>query len=254
MGRTDNTLSAVLRSAWDGVDLRVMTRKSSLRAKCPHVSIVSHSTKDDIVAEMDTTSIANGFGNRFLFALVRRSKLLPFGGALDDETTRELAQRTVYAIQAGAPAQRLRFDIVAERLWRSIYETLAAEQFGLYGAVTARAEAQVIRIALIYALLDQARAIGLAHLKAGLAVWRYCDASARYIFGDKTGDKFADAIISALRMAGPDGKTRTEIAQMFSHAVSSSRIEVALQKLLARKLIKLHTVATGRRPAMVYSV
>ena len=56
-----------------------------------------------------------------------------------------------------------------------------------------------MRLALIYALLDQAEAIDVVHLEAGLAVWQYCEASARYIFGDLLGDPAADLILQTLR-------------------------------------------------------
>jgi hypothetical protein len=42
-------------------------------------------------------------------------------------------------------------------------------------SITARAEAQTLRFSLVYALLDQVDTIGLAHLKAGIAVWDYAD-------------------------------------------------------------------------------
>ena len=47
---------------------------------------------------------------------------------------------------------------------------------------------------LIYALLDLSEHIGLEHLDAALAVWRYSAASARWIFGDALGDPTADEL------------------------------------------------------------
>ena len=47
---------------------------------------------------------------------------------------------------------------------------------GLYGAVTSRAEAQVVRLSLIYALLDCSPVIRQEHLLAALALWEYCEA------------------------------------------------------------------------------
>jgi hypothetical protein len=64
--------------------------------------------------------------------------------------------------------------------------------------VTARSEAQVIRLALIYALLDQSTEIRAEHLMAGLAVWNYAASSAAYVFGDSLGDPDADEILRAL--------------------------------------------------------
>ena len=79
---------------------------------------------------------------------------------------------------------------------------------GLLGAITDRAEAQTIRLALVYALLDQAPQIDVVHIEAALALWHFCEASARYIFGDLVGDPIADTILRALRAAGAAGLSR----------------------------------------------
>lgn len=50
------------------------------------------------------------------------------------------------------------------------------------------------RHALSYALLDCSDRIGLEHLEAGLAVWRYSADSAQWVFGDTLGDPTADEI------------------------------------------------------------
>ena len=63
-------------------------------------------------------------------------------------------------------------------LWESSYEGLTADRPGLWGAITSRAEAHVLRLSLIYAALDGSREISDAHVQAALAVWRFCDRSA----------------------------------------------------------------------------
>ena len=49
---------------------------------------------------------------------------------------------------------RVNFDPEAREIWKSIYSDLSEGHPGLFGAVTSRAEAQVVRLALIYALTD----------------------------------------------------------------------------------------------------
>ena len=97
---------------------------------------------------------------------------------------------------------RLTMTVGAREEWARVYSALSAERPGLLGAVTARAEAQAVRLALTYALLDRASQIDLSHLKAGLAVWRYCEASASRIFGTALGDEIADTIQRALSDSG----------------------------------------------------
>ena len=134
----------------------------------------------------------------------------------------------------------------AMELWVAVYPQLSGEVQGLLGSLTARAEGQTIRLALIYALLDGGGAIDRVHLEAALAVWAFCDASTRFIFGDVTGDTIADAILRALRSAGATGKTRTEIYTLFNSNRRSGDIGRALELLMQRG--KARSVTTPPPP------
>jgi hypothetical protein len=69
----------------------------------------------------------------------------------------------------------------AEALWESVYPGL--KRSGDNTPCTEKARPQVMRLALLYPLLDMATAISVEHLRAALAFWAYCSASARLIFG-----------------------------------------------------------------------
>jgi len=146
--------------------------------------VVRRTSSGAIIAAITLTEAANGFGNRFLFTCVKRSKLLPFGGEPDRDTMSELEFRLAERLNAAIdrnparPPRVLGFDQPATELWCQIYGTLSAPTPGLLGAVIARAEAQVVRLALVYALLDGAEAIGQVHLEAALELWIYCEDSA----------------------------------------------------------------------------
>jgi hypothetical protein len=96
--------------------------------------------------------------------------------------------------------RRLRRDAEATAIWQDVYPSLSEGAPGLFGAATSRAEAQVLRLSVLYAALDRSAVITADHLLAALAVWRYAEESARWIFGDATGDPTADTIIGALRL------------------------------------------------------
>jgi hypothetical protein len=57
----------------------------------------------------------------------------------------------------------------------------------MLGAVTGRAEAQVMRLSTLYAVLDKSAVIGPEHHHAAMALWRYCEQSAQWIW-DFVGD------------------------------------------------------------------
>ena len=133
------------------------------------------------------------------------------------------------------------------------FSTLSSDRDGLFGAITNRAEAQCIRLALIYALLDEADAIDELHLLAALAVWEYCEATARYVFGETLGDSAADTIRVALEAAGNDGLNRTAISKLFGRHQQSERIDQALALLQRRGFATDRRDATEGRTAQVWT-
>lgn len=84
MSREGNILSAVIRQAWDDGNLSPLTRNNPIKATGAHVSTIGHITWPELLARLDDTSKANGFANRFLWPLVRRSKELPDGAAIPE--------------------------------------------------------------------------------------------------------------------------------------------------------------------------
>jgi hypothetical protein len=148
MAREGNTVSPVIRRAWDGHDLQVLTKNSPARATAPHVSIVGHITSDEPRRYLDRTEAGNGFANRFLFCCVRRSKLLPDGGGTVklSDILPKLHAAVGHARQVG----ELWRDAGARELWHRVYPALSNGRPGLLGAVTARAEAQGVRLAALY--------------------------------------------------------------------------------------------------------
>ena len=85
---------------------------------------------------------------------MRRSKLLPYGGHVDDAALVGLAERFAKAVKFAKNVGRVKMTDEAAKAWAEAYPELSADRPGLLGAVTARAEAQVIRLSLIFALLD----------------------------------------------------------------------------------------------------
>jgi hypothetical protein len=132
---------------------------------------------------------------------------------------------------------------------------LSADRPGLLGSLTARAEAQVVRLATIYALWDGGERIELEHLMAALAVWEFCHKSVEYVFGDTLGDQVADTILSALKTAGPSGLSRTELSNLFSRNVPANQIARALGELSRRGLARQHkNEGSSGRPAEIWKL
>jgi len=231
MEREGNILSPLLRNSWDTGNLRTLTKNSPARATGAHISIIGHITNQELLRYLRSTEQANGFGNRFLWVCVKRSGLLPFGGDIEESELIRLANKVKDAVWFARDCELMEFSEDAKELWISVYPELSREIPGLIGSITGRAEAYVLRLSLIYALLDHSKLIEIEHLMAALAVWRYADDSARYIFHDKTGSNDADKIIDTLRKYS--GRlSRTDLSEKaFNRNKRAEEIEAALDIL-----------------------
>jgi hypothetical protein len=238
-GRQDNTLGPVLRQAWERDQLRTLAKNSPARATGAHVTVVGHVVAEEAQRYLTESEIAGGLANRFLWALVRRARLLPDPPVPDPRLIAELAEATRHVLERGRAIGALGRDAEATEAWREIYPTLSEGKPGLFGAIVARMEAQAIRLAGLYAVLDGSPLIRLPHLEAALAIVDYCETSARWIFGDATGDPIADQILAAL--AG-GRMTRTELVHgLFGRNVPKGRIDAALRLLQSQGRIRVVT-------------
>lgn len=249
MGRDGNNLSPLLRAAWDSGNLRTLVKRDPLKATGAHISLVSHITRPELLRYLSDTEQHNGFANRLLWCCTKRSKSLPEGGSVPEAAVASLAGRlrkVVEWVRAAGEIEICR-DEVARGLWAAVYPRLSEGLPGLLGAATSRAEAQVLRLSAVYAVLDCSSVIRVEHLRAALAVWDYCFASARFIFGDATGDPLADRIREALQGAGPDGLTRTQIRDLLGRHAPADRIAQALTQLAALGIASHRMVSTDGR-------
>jgi len=244
MAREGNTLGGVIRVAWDGKPMASRSKNRPVRSMKPHVSVIGHITFTELDGLMNNVQAANGFGNRFLWVCAERTKLLPEGKETPDELFDYFAKEFRHArewadfeLPGDGCLERSRD---AAPLWRQIYHELSYSPPGMLGAITSRAEPQVMRIASIYALLDRDRYIRPAHLEAAYAVWRYCFDSARYIFGQAMGDPKSEKLLKALAAAGESGMTRTEIIRdVYQNHIPAPELDALLAKLIKGNLVIL---------------
>ena len=245
MAREGNTLSPVIRAAWESGRLRTMVKNSPACATDAHISIIGHITRAELRRLLTQTESANGFGNRFNWLAVKRSKCLPEGGKIEQVNFNDLVVRLHSAIEFARETGQLRRSEEARELWRADYPMLSEGKPGMLGAVTGRAEAQVMRLSALYALLDCSRLIHPEHHHPAMALWSYSEQSAQWIFGTKTGDRNADKVLTALRHA-PNGMTKTEISgEVFNRHAPSIEIDEALRLLHGLKMVNYKIQSTA---------
>lgn len=253
--RESNTLSAVLRSLWDRGTGGVLTRGRPIRVRGAHLSIVGHVTVEEFRREMDITDVYGGLLNRHLIVVVHRAAhRLPRGGSLADDELRNLGRQLERAVTVASARGQIGWTPSGLAAWEAAYlGPLDVERAGVLGAALARAEAQTLRLALLYALLDGVSAIDEVHVEAALAVWRYCERSAVVVFGDRTGDKVADRALDAIRGAGEQGLRRDDLRRhVFQRHVSADRLDQAISLLMTTEIVLDIREQTAGRPATRY--
>jgi hypothetical protein len=202
MAREGNILSPTLRDAWDGKDLQPLTKSDPIRASNPHVSIIGHITEVELRKHLKEVEMGNGLANRFIWLHIERSKIIPSPKGVPDAVLASLIDELRKAFQFGGTVGEMFRDPEAEALWAEVYPALSEGKPGLCGAITSRAEAQVLRLSMIYALMDCSATIKTPHLQAALAFWNYSEQSVSLIFDDLLGDANVDRVWDYLRTLG----------------------------------------------------
>ncbi len=249
--RDGNTLSMIIRMAWDTGDLDPLTKNNKICATGSRVGWISHITLNELYTKLPASEGFNGFGNRILWGLSRRNKLVAVPEPMPEIELEELQRRLLSVLRASIGDISIKLSPGALAAWKDrYYADLTQDRPGLSGCITNRGEAQVLRLAMLYAMLDSESIIRLEHLEAGLAVWDYCRKSAHYIFGGMETDGTAQTILEALMEQDLTGK---DLYALFNNNRSKKRLETALSELLASGQVVCEKVS-GKRgaPTNVY--
>lgn len=248
-----NSLSAVLRDAFDGKSLSTLTVHDREVAEY-HLTVVGHITPRAISMATSDVDIANGFLNRFLPIEVQRPQLIDWP---DDHSERsgKLADAIVHAA-ASAPSGEWVADQDARDLYRNWYresEQWRESQPDRVADALARSSANLLRLSLIFAALDGNRnkTVHVEHMNASKAILDYSATSTYRVFGPgKAGND--QRILAALEKA-PEGElARDEIRKkVFHNHITNADLDVALSSLNKGEQVVIYTRKTGGRDASV---
>lgn len=247
--RENSTLSQTLREAWDGKTLRTMAKNAARTATDPHLSIIGHATRHELVKVAKESDIFGGTYNRFIFVLSDRARLLPHGGDLDDLGT--VPQRIADVVTFAKTVGRMRRTPEADRLWERVYgELTTTTGSDLLAAVLSRGEAQTLRLSMLMALAAGRAEITADDLAAAIDLWRYAAASARVIF-KASGDALHDRVMQII--TDSPGISRSGIHQRIGWKLPSGDLLRVLSAIQASGEAKCEQVQTGGRPSERWS-
>jgi hypothetical protein len=256
--REGNTLGPVLRQAWDGDTLRTLSRSSNrLTATDAHIVVVGHITPREFTNTVSGADISGGSVNRLLICLSKRARLHPRFGNIPRDVLDSAAQMFSAAHSAAWGRDRVDFDDTFWPAWERAYRELNRDRPESDATdATARGVPQVLRLSLLYALMDTAKMITAQHLGAAQALWRYCEASAVWLFSSYDAETLRAAstgLTEFIRKAGSEGRTRTDISRGFfkGHA-SSDEISRQLSEVVHNGVVVLLEEETNGRPRTRY--
>lgn len=250
--REGNTLSAIIRGFYDDGNAEPLTKSVRIKATGAHVVIVTHIVELELTSLLNQVQMSNGFGNRFLWILSRRQKLMALPSPMSDILVARIRDTVKQRLASASSLQTVRMSNDAAGLWIDSYPRLTMDYEGVAGSIVNRTEAHAVRLALIYSLCAGHSEIEVDDLSAALALVEYSRTSAFKIFGSATGDKKKAKILDALKTAGSKGMTVTEIsAEVFSKNMESKELHKLLTEMDSSKLIATETIPTGGAPKTV---
>src|SRR5690606_6734600 len=121
----------------------------------------------------------------------------------------------------------------------------------MVNAILGRGKAQVIRLSLIYALLDQQCEIQRKHLESAMAMWEYSAKSVMYLYRNENLNTIRECILSELQ---EKSLSLTDIHNLFGKHQSKEDLEPVLRELLDEKRIIMESTDTGGRPKTTYTL
>jgi hypothetical protein len=243
--RSGNTLSETIRLTWDSPRLLKTSNKNSpLKASDPHISLIGHTTRAELLSTLKTVELSNGMANRVLWCAARRTGDMPNVEFLDWRHFPDLVNRLKEIFrQRFANTDDPAFFAKtpeAKSHWDKLYRKLNSEKRdSTLDSIVARDTSHILKLALIFAVADQTEKTEIQHLKAASAVVDFCQASACWIFGQATANKLANNILWALRRS-PTGLTRSEIQKNVCFGKTpKTQLDRALSELIKNRLAKM---------------
>ena len=130
----------------------------------------------------------------------------------------------------------MEWSAAGEEQWSEFYKSksklISSKSSGIVGSIIARSHAHVLRLTMLFTVLDSVSTMQPKHLAAAIAFWQYCERSAVWVFGQKTGNKAADKIHWALQRE-PKGMSRTQIStEVFGNHISKTTMDIAFSILV----------------------
>ena len=241
--KNDSTLSATIRTLFDGKKLEPLIKYNKIGCERPHVVFLGHMTPEELSCEIKSVDIANGFMNRFPIFRGMKQPDIPFPEVTTEKELNELATSFVEILKwCNSKEQKLEYSTCYKNLWEKEYSrlrNLGAEET-LERSLMTRAAHYASMYAMLFAVTDKVKVVTSEHLKAALAWIDYWHQSVRYIYNteldaiesQKQKEIAKEVYLAIKRLVNENsGKPigKTPLTKAFSGRYTSKEISDALK-------------------------
>lgn len=254
--RTGNIICMVLRNAYDGVDIKPLTKRDKVRVTNPYVCLMANITARELTGhDQSEMMVYNGMLNRFLILWQQPEKNVafpqPIPDAILDTMAQSLADRLLFARQHNhethyrkvrEQAWPIQLSPEAQTLWEKEYDRLMnSGDCETVMILTRRHRLHALILATLFALLGQRRVIQVDDIHSALAWCEYSRKSVIYIFNQLREQnraqfihKVAQQVLLAIhRIQAQHGQCiRTQIYAWFHKNIQAEQLQAALEALL----------------------
>lgn len=262
--REGNTLSSAIREVWDGGDIKPATKTRPVGVTSPHIGIHANITPAELNKLMSAGEMTNGFANRFLMIWAENIGFVPFPTPTPDRVVEDLANKAmdiIHFAKGGYPnshnALEMALSQAAKQYYAESYPDLRRPlDSDFVASMLERRAPYALRLAMLFALTDQARVIEVCHLEAALAWIAYAVQTVKFVFADKASDprhtetrQHAAKILAFLKLRPEGSGLRDLTNECFQKNSSGGKIQAALCYLLAENPPKIAQteIRTGKR-------
>jgi hypothetical protein len=250
---------------FNGDPMENIVKKQTLYAPYTCGSVSGAITLGELQDTLKAVEIESGFINRFLTMLIHRVRRISRPNRVTDgEVIRERQaivaelksviawleehkNDTHYEHGEELLGIRMTWDEEAGNMWDAFYNGLGDDD----PDYMTRAEVFVLRLTMIYALLDKSSIMKVEHLKAALAVWEYGKQSARLVYGNPQSPDVSRLMTKAL---ASQGLKRGQVSNFFGRHKSADELDWLMEeavRLSKRQLELISGVDKFKNPVIL---
>jgi hypothetical protein len=236
--REGSTITECLRNSWYNEILEINLSGRSVRSTEYSIAMICHVTEKELTKLISDVDSSNGYLNRFLFCKIGAAESRPFPDDFDIITfsffTDFISSMDFIDEMTN---QEVKLSVEARSRYEEIFNSYQYRTEDDISDLVARSIPHLLKIAMIYALLDQSFEIRIPHLEAAKAIVDFSVHSVRAVFLEKTFNKNEQKLLDYLfEHNGKDYRSNI-LRNCFSNNISRAEMDTLIKSLSLKKLV-----------------